>query len=77
MTIQAIQEGFALMGASLSVNREAGIVTVSFRGIVISIELNRSQEEMEGALFFLNINMPNWYNLVKEALAEEKKGGMA
>lgn len=77
MTIQAIQEGFALMGASLSVNREAGIVTVSFRGIVISIELNRSQEEMEGALFFLNINMPNWYNLVKKALAEEKKGGMA
>lgn len=77
MTIQAIQEGFALMGASLSVNREVGIVTVSFRGVVISIELNRSQEEMEGALFFLNINMPNWYNLVKEALAEEKKGGMA
>lgn len=74
MTIQAIQEGFALMGASLSVNREAGIVTVNFRGIVISIELNRSQEEMEGALFFLNINMPNWYNLVKKALAEEKKG---
>ena len=75
MTIQTIQEGFALMGASLSVNREAGIVTVCFRGIVMSIELNRSQEEMEGALFFLNLNMPNWFRLVKEALAEEEKGG--
>ena len=75
MTIKTLQEGFALMGASLSVNREANIVTVSFRGIVMSIDLNLSQKEMEGALFFLNLNMPNWYNLVKEALAEEEKEG--
>lgn len=75
MTIKTIQEGFALMGATLSVNREAGIVTVAFKGIVMSIELNLPQKEMEGALFFLNLNMPNWYNLVKEALAEEEKGG--
>ena len=76
MTIQTIQEGFALMGASLSVNREAQLVTVRFRGIVISIELNRPQEEMEGALFFLNLNMPNWFKLVKQALAEEKGGAL-
>lgn len=75
MTIKTIQEGFALMGATLSVNREAGIVTVAFKGIVMSIELNLPQKEMEGALFFLNLNMPNWYSLVKEALAEEEKGG--
>lgn len=76
MTIQTIQEGFALMGASLNVNREAQIVTVCFRGIVISIDLCRPQEETEGALFFLNLNMPNWFRLVKQALAEEEGGAL-
>lgn len=75
MSIKTLQEGFALMGASLSVNREAHIVSVSFKGICMSIDLNLSQKDMESALFFLNLSMPNWYNLVKEALAEEEKGG--
>lgn len=75
MTIRTLQEGFALMGASLSVNRDLNMVSVSFKGIAMSIDLNLSQKEMEGALFFLNLNMPRWFELVKEALAEEEKGG--
>lgn len=75
MTIKTLQEGFALMGASLNVNRDLNMVSVSFKGIAMSIDLNLSQKEMEGALFFLNLNMPHWFELVKEALAEEKKGG--
>ena len=75
MTIRTLQEGFALMGASLSVNRDLNMVSVSFKGIAMSIGLNLSQKEMEGALFFLNLNMPRWFELVKEALAEEEKGG--
>ena len=75
MTIKTLQEGFALMGASLSVNRDLNMVSVSFKGIAMSIDLNLSQKEMEGALFFLNLNMPRWFELVKEALAEEEKGG--
>lgn len=73
MTLKTLQEGFALMGASLNVHN--GIVTVNFRGITVSISLALTQAEMEGALFFLNLNMPNWYKLVKQALAEEQKGG--
>ena len=75
MTIRTLQEGYALMGASLSVNRDLNMVSVSFKGIAMSIDLNLSQKEMEGALFFLNLNMPRWFELVKEALAEEEKGG--
>ena len=73
MTIKALQEGFALMGASLSVTDAS--VMVDFRGVTIIIDLNLSEKELEGTLFFLNINIPNWYRLVKEALAEEKKAG--
>ena len=73
MTIQALKEGFALMGASLNVTDAS--VMVDFRGVTIIIDLNLSEKELEGTLFFLNINIPNWYKLVKEALAEEKKGG--
>lgn len=73
MTIQTIKEGFALMGASLNVTDAS--VMVDFRGVTILIDLNLSEKELEGTLFFLNINIPNWYKLVKEALAEEKKGG--
>lgn len=75
MTFKTLQEGFALMGASLSVNREANIVTVCFKGVVMSIDLKLTEKEIEGILFFLNLNIPNWYNLVKDALAEELKGG--
>ena len=74
MTIKTIQEGFALMGASLNVDRDSNVVTVSFKGVTVSIDLNLSQKEMEGVMFFLNLNMPNWYNMVKQALAEEKGG---
>ena len=74
MTIQTIKEGFALMGASLNVTDAS--VMVDFRGVTIMIDLNLSEKELEGTLFFLNINIPNWYKLVKEALAEEKKGGL-
>lgn len=73
MTIQTIKEGFALMGASLNVTDAS--VMVDFRGVTILIDLNLSEKELEGTLFFLNLNMPNWYKVVKEALAEEKKGG--
>lgn len=73
MTIKTLQEGFALMGASLSVTDAS--VMVDFRGVTILIDLNLSEKELEGTLFFLNLNMPNWYKVVKEALAEEKKGG--
>lgn len=75
MTIQTIKEGFALMGASLNVTDAS--VMVDFRGVTIIIDLNLSEKELEGTLFFLNINIPNWYKLVKEALAEEKKEGGA
>ena len=73
MTIQTLKEGFELMGASLNVTE--GSVMVDFRGVTILIDLNLSDKELEATLFFLNLNIPNWYRLVKEALAEEKKGG--
>ena len=73
MTIQTIKEGFALMGASLNVTDVS--VMVDFKGVFILIDLDLSEKELEGILFFLNFNIPNWYKLVKEALAEEKKGG--
>ena len=75
MTIQTIKEGFALMGASLNVTDKS--VMVDFKGVTILIDLDLSEKELEGILFFLNLNIPNWYKLVKKALAEEKKGGMA
>lgn len=73
MTIKAIQKGFALMGASLSVNESE--VLVDYRGVTILIDLDLTEKDLEGIMFFLNLNIPNWYNLVKQALAEEKKGG--
>ena len=73
MTIQTIKEGFALMGASLNVTDKS--VMVDFKGVTILINLDLSEKELEGILFFLNLNIPNWYKLVKEALAEEQKGG--
>lgn len=73
MTIQTIKEGFALMGASLNVTEMS--VMVDFKGVTILINLDLSEKELEGILFFLNLNIPNWYKLVKEALAEEQKGG--
>lgn len=72
MTLKTIQKGFALMGASLSVND--GSVLVDYRGVMIVIDLSLTDKELEGTLFFLNLNIPNWYNLVKQALAEEKGG---
>lgn len=74
MTIQTLKEGFALMGANLNVTDKS--VMVDFRGVTIIIDLNLSEKELEGTLFFLNLNIPNWYNLVKEALAEEKGGAL-
>lgn len=73
MTFKTLQEGFALMGASLSVNEES--VLVDYRGVTILISLNMTEKELDGVLFFLNLNTPNWYKLVKEAIAEERKGG--
>lgn len=73
MTIQTIKEGFALMGANLNVTDKS--VMVDFKGVTILIDLDLSEKELEGILFFLNLNIPNWYKLVKEALAEEQKGG--
>ena len=72
MTLRTLQEGFALMGASLSVTDQS--VMVDYRGVTILISLDMTEKELEGVLFFLNLNIPNWYKLVKEALAE-KKGG--
>ena len=74
MTIQALKDGFALMGASLNVTEAS--VMVDFRGVTILIDLNLPEKELEGTLFFLNLNIPNWYKLVKEALAEEKGGAL-
>lgn len=71
MTIKTLQEGFALMGASLSVTDQS--VMVDYRGVTILISLSMTEKELEGVLFFLNLNTPNWYRLVKEALAEERK----
>lgn len=71
MTLQTIKEGFALMGAPLEVRKD--VVSVEFRGVRMDIRLNLSESQLEGALFFLNLNIPNWYKLVKEALAEEGK----
>lgn len=73
MSIRTLQQGFALMGASLSINEDS--VLVDYRGVTIVISLSLTEKELEGILFFLNLNIPHWYNLVKEALAEEKKGG--
>ena len=71
MTLQTIKEGFALMGATLEVQENA--VSVDFRGVRMDIPLDLTDSQLEGALFFLNLNIPNWYKLVKEALAEERK----
>ena len=73
MTIKTIQEGFALMGASLNVTDKS--VTVDFKGVTILIDLDLPEKDIEGIMFFLNLNIPNWHSLVKEALAEEEKGG--
>ena len=73
MTFRDLQKGFALMGASLSVNDQS--VVVDYRGVTIIISLDLTEKELEGILFFLNLNIPNWFNLVKQALAEEQKGG--
>ena len=73
MTFRDLQKGFALMGASLSVNDQS--VLVDYRGVTIIISLDLTEKELEGILFFLNLNIPNWFNLVKQALAEEQKGG--
>ena len=72
MTIETIKEGFTLIGASLNVTDQS--VMVDFKGVTILIDLKISEKELEGILFFLNINTPNWYKLIKEALAEEQKG---
>lgn len=73
MTLQTIKEGFAIMGATLAVHK--GFVSIEFRGVRMDIRLNLSDSQIEGALFFLNLNITNWYKLVKEALAEEQEGG--
>jgi hypothetical protein len=71
MTLRTLREGFALMGASLSVTEDT--VMVDYRGVTILISLSITDKELEGILFFLNLNTPNWYRLVKQALAEERK----
>lgn len=73
MTIKTIQEGFALMGASLNVTDKS--VMVDFKGVTILIDLDLPEKDLEGIMFFLNLNIPNWYKLIKEALAEDRKGG--
>lgn len=70
MTIKTIQEGFALMGAKLSVNREENTVTIVFGDVKVIIDLCASEKDLKGALFFLNLNIVNLYNLVSDALAE-------
>lgn len=72
MSIKTLQQGFALMGASLIVKEDS--VLVDYRGVTIVISLSLTEKELEGILFFLNLNIPHWYNLVMEALAEEKGG---
>jgi len=71
MTIQTLKEGFALMGASLDVTER--FVMVSFKGITVTIDLTMTDDELKAALYFLNLNTPNWFTLVKQALAEERK----
>lgn len=73
MTIKTIKEGFALMGATLNVTDKS--VMVDFKGVTILIDLDLSEKDLEGIMFFLNLNIPHWYKLIKEALAEEQKGG--
>lgn len=73
MTIKTIQEGFALMGATLNVTDKS--VMVDFKGVTILIDLDLPEKDLEGIMFFLNLNIPNWYKLIKEALAEDRKGG--
>lgn len=73
MTIKTIQEGFALMGATLDVTDK--VVMVNFKGVTILIDLGLPEKDLEGIMFFLNLNITHWYKLIKEALAEEQKGG--
>ena len=73
MTIKTIQEGFALMGATLNVTDKS--VMVDFKGVTILIDLDLPEKDLEGIMFFLSLNIPNWYKLIKEALAEDRKGG--
>jgi hypothetical protein len=73
MTIKTIQEGLALIGASLNVTYKS--VIVDFKGVTILIDLDLPEKDLEGIMFFLNLNIPNWYKLIKEALAEDRKGG--
>lgn len=73
MNIQTINEGLKLMDAVLYVNREANEATVYCHGVQVTMVLDFPQKEIETALFFLNLNMPNWLNLIKEALEDEKE----
>jgi len=72
MKIQTLREGLALMGASFSFTENS--VMFELKGVTVLIETSLSEKEMEAAFFFLKLNVPNWYNLAKEAI-EEKKGG--
>lgn len=72
MNIQTLREGLALMGASFSVTDNS--FYFELRGVTILIERSLSEEEMEAALFFLKLNIKNWYQLAKEAVKEEEGG---
>lgn len=72
MKLQTLKEGLALMGASLSVTKDS--VMIDFQGVAIIIDLSLSADKLKTILFSLNLNIFNWFNLVKESLNEEEGG---
>lgn len=71
MTIQVIKQAFAMMGATLTISGTEA--TVAFKGITIQVSLTMPEGELQAALYFLNISMPDWLKQIKQALAEEKE----
>lgn len=71
MTLKTLQEGLALMGASLRVHKD--YIEIDFKGVRTVIDKNLTKDEVEVRLLFI----PKWHELVKQALEEEQKGGAA
>lgn len=73
MNIQTIQEGLALLGATLTVDEEKLEATIKMNGITVTLNLGYSSSQIETAFCFLNLSIVHWFNLIKAAIAKERK----
>lgn len=71
MNIQTIQEGLALLGATLTVDEEKLEATIKMNGITVTLNLEHSSSQIETAFCFLNLNIVHWFKIIKEAVVEE------